>query len=205
MNRKAVLLPGLAMAGAVLAATLMGCGAPAAPAPAGQAAGQLTTGASSRPASAASSPQRPVGHTGNGVRPGGRPSSPATPTAGRSPVPHSPGHSPVPSPRGTRSPANGLYTDAPDGAPHYTLALSLGKDDVITGSVNFLYQDGRAGSVGQYTGELSSSGKLTIRFRDGKDLTGTYAKGAFTFASCGSVLAWAKVVGCVFTYHGHTP
>jgi hypothetical protein len=142
---------------------------------------------------------------------GARPSAPAaTHPAAHSPLhsqaPHSPGHSPAPSLHGTGSLASGLYTDAPDGSPHYVLALSLGKGDAITGSVNFFYQDGRIGPVGQYTGELSGSGMLTITFGDGKELTGTYAQGTFTLASCRSVLAWAvNTASCTFAYHGHVP
>jgi len=100
---------------------------------------------------------------------------------------------------------DGLYTDAADGLPHYVLALSLGKDNVITGSVNFLYQDGRVGTVGLYTGELSGSGKVAITFGGGKDLAGSYTAGTVTFVGCGSVLPFAGSAGCTFTYHGHVP
>lgn len=199
MNRGAVLLPALAMTGAALAATLMGCAAPATPAsvtPASAALGARPSApAVTHPAASAPATQPPSpGH------------SPAPSPTGHSPVPHAPGHSPAPSPHGTGSLTNGLYTDAPDGYPHYVLALSLGKGDAITGSVNFFYQDGRIGPVGQYTGELSGGGMLTITFGDGKDLTGTYAQGTFTLASCRSVLAQAvNTAGCTFAYHGHVP
>jgi hypothetical protein len=54
------------------------------------------------------------------------------------------------------------------------MSLSLSGHDVITGSVSYLYQDGRIGTVGRYTGRLSSSGKLTVVFGDGKALAGAY-------------------------------
>jgi hypothetical protein len=86
------------------------------------------------------------------------------------------------------------------------MALSLSGHDVITGSVNYLYQDGRIGTVGRYTGRLSSSGKLTVVFGDGKALAGAYGAGKLTLADCRSVLTWAaNSADCRFIYHGHVP
>jgi len=89
--------------------------------------------------------------------------------------------------------------------PHYVIALSLSGRDGITGSVTYMYQDGRVGTVGSYTGTLSG-GKLTVTF-GGKALAGRYTGGDLTLASCGRVLTWATAVpsGCRFTYHGHVP
>jgi prepilin-type processing-associated H-X9-DG protein len=219
MSRNAVWLPGLVMTGAALAATLMGCGSvpPSADRPVvGQAAATgparlvpassppglaLQAGDGTRVSAPAASavdtqPVAPHPATSSQARHPAKP--PSTPTAG---APR-----PSPSPHGTgRVPADGLYTDAKDGVPHYVLAFSLGKGDVITGSANFLYQDGRVGFVGSYTGALSGNGKLTLTFGDGKDLAGSYAEGTLTFVGCRSVLPFAGASGCTFTYHGHVP
>jgi prepilin-type processing-associated H-X9-DG protein len=89
--------------------------------------------------------------------------------------------------------------------PRYIVAVSR-SGQVITGSVNFLYQDGRVAFIGRYTGKLAGSGNLTVTFADGKALTGTYAPGVMTLAACRSVLKWAvSPKYCQFSYHGNTP
>jgi hypothetical protein len=196
MYRKSVPLLGLAVAGATLAVTLTGCGG-SAPARATRAEGSqvvATRSAGPRPAaSSSSSSARPGSSAGTGPR------------ATASPV-STPASSPASSSHGSGALADGLYTDAPDGTPHYAIALSLSGHDVITGSVNYLYQDGRIGTVGRYTGRLSSSGKLTVVFGDGKAMTGSYGAGKLTLADCRSVLTWAaNSAGCRFIYHGHVP
>jgi hypothetical protein len=100
---------------------------------------------------------------------------------------------------------SGLYTDAPDGTPHYVLSFTSSAG-VIRGSVSFLYQDGRTATVGSYAGTLSSSGKLTLTLGDGKALSGRYAGGQLSLAGCAAALPLAPVAGgCTFTYHGHVP
>jgi prepilin-type processing-associated H-X9-DG protein len=220
MSRNALLLPGLVMTGAALAATLMGCGGHVPPSADRPAAGQAAATGPARLVPASSSP-RLAARAANGTRvsapaasavdtqpaaPDPAPSSKTRHVAKPSSAPTSDAPRPSPSPRGTGTLlADGLYTDAGDGLPHYVLAFSLGKGDIITGSANFLYQDGRVGFVGVYTGALSGNGKLTLTFGDGKDLTGSYAAGTFTFVGCRVVLPFAGVSGCTFSYHGHVP
>jgi hypothetical protein len=101
---------------------------------------------------------------------------------------------------------SGLYTDAPDGAPHYVLSFSSRGGGVIRGSVSFLYQDGRIATVGSDAGTLSGSGKITLTLSDGKTLSGTYAGGRIDLAGCAAALPLARVAGgCTFSYHGHVP
>jgi hypothetical protein len=102
--------------------------------------------------------------------------------------------------------ASGLYTDAPDGTPHYVLSFASTGGSVIRGSVTFLYQDGRIAAVGSYGGTLSGSGKITLTLGDGKALSGRYTAGRLNLAGCAAALPLATVAGgCTFTYHGHVP
>jgi hypothetical protein len=182
---------GLAVSGAALAAAVTGCGGPARAAAARPPAIKQVTAtrpASPRPArtSPPASPQKPALPAGNGTQttsPGG-PSSPAA---------------------GARL-ADGLYTDGPDGTAHYVIAVGPGGHDAISGSVTFLYQDGRTATIGHYTAKLSSSATLAMVFTDGKALTGRYAGGELTLARCRSILVWSGTSsGCRFAFHGHVP
>jgi hypothetical protein len=122
------------------------------------------------------------------------------------PVPAAYSPSPAPHGSGATALADGLYTDAADGTPHYVIALDVSGNDDVSGSVTFLYQDGRTDTIGNYTGKLSGGGKLSMTFDDGKALAGTYRAGQLTLTSCTSVLTWAvNKIGCRFAYHGHVP
>lgn len=102
--------------------------------------------------------------------------------------------------------ATGLYTDAPEGLPHYVLAVTPTAGGSVKGSANFVYQDGRIAFVGQYSGTVSGNGKVTVRFADGKILAGDYRTETLTLADCASVLSMARNPGgCTFSYHGNVP
>jgi len=102
--------------------------------------------------------------------------------------------------------ASGLYTDGPDGTPHYDLSFAPGPGGVLTGSVSFLYQDGRVSTVGSYAATLSRSGKITLTLGDGKTLSGIYTAGHLNLAGCAAALPLATFAGgCAFAYHGHVP
>jgi hypothetical protein len=130
----------------------------------------------------------------------GRP--PQAPAAPRAPGSHSPAsHRKAP---GTL--AGGMYTDGPDGTPHYALSLTLGSGGGLRGSASFLYQDGRVSNAGSYTGTSPGSGKITLAFGDGKALSGRYSAGRLNLAGCAAALPLATFTGgCTFTYHGHVP
>jgi hypothetical protein len=101
---------------------------------------------------------------------------------------------------------SGLYTDAPDGTPHYILSFTASAGNVLSGSASFLSQDGRVATVGSYVGRLSGSGEITLTLGDGKVLSGSYTAGRLNLAGCAAALPLATVAGdCTFTYHGHVP
>lgn len=133
---------------------------------------------------------------------------PSESNAGMAPTASSTAPGPSSASRGSRTAAlaDGLYTDAADGTPHYAIALNMSGDDGISGSVTFLYPDGRTATIGGYTGKLAAGGKLSLIFADRQALAGTYGNGQLTLTGCTSALTWAvKPVGCRFTYHGHVP
>jgi hypothetical protein len=140
-----------------------------------------------------------AGTTGRNGTPSARTSQPA-----EAPAPAS--HLPTSGRNVSARLASGLYTDAPDGTPHYVLSFASSEGSVIRGSVSFLYQDGRIATIGSYAGTLSGSGKITLTLGDGKALSGRYTSGRLNLAGCAATLPLAKVAGgCTFTYHGHVP
>lgn len=101
---------------------------------------------------------------------------------------------------------SGLYTDGPDGTPHYVLSFTSRGDGDLRGSASFLYQDGRVTAVGSYAGTLSGSGKITLTLGDGKILSGSYTSGRLNLPDCAAALPLARATGdCTFAYHGHVP
>ena len=105
---------------------------------------------------------------------------------------------------------SGLNTDAADGTPHYVLSFTPSTDSAVTGSVSFLYPDGRIATVGSYDGTLSGTvsghGKITLTLGDGKVLSGSYTTGRVNLDGCGAALPLTTAAdGCTFTYHGHVP
>jgi hypothetical protein len=181
-------------AAAGIAATLAGCGSGgSAPAPA------TTALPSARHAES-----QPHGHvTRPAASRNGTPPARSTPPAE---APAAASHPPAPGRNVPARLASGLYTDAPDGTPHYVLAFTSRAGSAVRGSVSFLYQDGRIATTGSYAGTLSASGKITLTLGDGNALSGRYTAGRFSLAGCAAALPLAKFAGgCTFTYHGHVP
>lgn len=205
MRRHATTVICAAIVGPALAAVLTGCGhaATSASASAGPSA---TAGTESSPQASA---RASAGSTGS-VSPTVSPASPSPTVSpdslGRTGSAGSPGPTgSANSSHGTTPLADGLYVDAPDGQPHYVLALARNRSGAVSGSISYLYQDGRISTIGKYTGMLASNGRLTITI-GGRTLTGTYQSTQFTLASCTRALRWATQQGdCGFTYHGHVP
>lgn len=54
----------------------------------------------------------------------------------------------------------GIYVDGGQGTPHYILALNNGSNGKVSGSVDFLYQDGQTSVVFTFVGTLSGAGTL---------------------------------------------
>ena len=108
--------------------------------------------------------------------------------------------------RGVVRLTRGLYTDGPDGTPHYVLAFTSSARSAVRGSVSFLYQDGRISTVGSYAGTFSRRGKITLTLPNGQALSGRLAGDRLSLAGCAAALPLARFAGaCTFSYHGHVP
>jgi hypothetical protein len=177
----------LAAAAAGVCASLAGCaGGPGAHAPA------ASTLAARRQAQ--DQPHGQVTPTSRPAAPAGHPSQ--APAAGRTAAGRT----------AAAALASGLYTDGPDGTPHYILSFSSRGGSTFTGSASFLYQDGRIATAGSYAATLSGTRKITLTLGNGKVMPGTYAGGHLSLPGCAAALPLAKIAGgCTFTYHGHVP
>jgi hypothetical protein len=191
----------LTAAAAGACATLAGCASGvSAQAPAASTLTSTQQVESQRPGHAARPPQASA--AGTAARKGTPTAQTSQPTVAPAPA----SHSPTSSRNVSAMLTSGLYTDAPDGTPHYVLSFTSSAGSVIRGSVSFLYQDGRIATVGSYAGTLSGSGKITLTLGDGKVLSGRYTAGRLNLAGCAAALPLATVAGdCTFTYHGHVP
>jgi hypothetical protein len=100
-------------------------------------------------------------------------------------------------------PQDGQYSDGPEGSPRYLISLRHIGSSSMTGSVTFIYQDGRTQVVATYTGRADQRGPLSMALDDQRTLTGTYSARQLDFPACGAVLAWAvKAQQCTFAYDG---
>lgn len=181
-----------AVIASALASALAGCGHTAARArPAGTSGGNAA-------APVASAAAHPVASGGAA----GAHTLPKAPRSATAPTPAS-----VPAVGGGSAPlADGLYVDAPDGQAHYVVAISHDGARAISGSIIYLYQDGRADTVARYTGTLPGSGRLSITLSDGQAMIGTYQPTRFTLGNCGRFLPHTtQPDACDFAYHGHIP
>jgi len=193
--RSRTIFIGLTAATAGIAATLAGCGTAVSGQPSAASSLAATRQDGSHPA--ARSAQAPSARTAARNN--------SAPARGSATATAPPSHAPAPR-QNVLKLTRGLYTDAPDGKPHYVLAFTSRAGSAIRGSVSYLYQDGRISTVGNYAGTLSAGGLITLRLGDGNTLSGRYTSGRFSLAGCTAALPLATLAGgCTFAYHGHVP
>ncbi len=109
-------------------------------------------------------------------------------------------------------PASGIYADGAQGTPHYFVSLSSTPDGHISGSMNFLYQDGQTVSVFTFAGSgqdgvASLSPVASGQFGPGnvipaslpRTLSMTWGAGGISFGECtGYLPAVTSMSGCAF-------
>jgi len=102
---------------------------------------------------------------------------------------------------GTDLPASGTYVNGPAGDPHSYVVLSTSGTASISGTANFVYQDGRettefsfSGTAGGGTAQLQSQGGGPGNF------SATYTATTMTLQGCSSYLLFISSAGqCLFT------
>ncbi len=109
-------------------------------------------------------------------------------------------------------PASEIYADGVQGTPHYFVSLSSKPDGHISGSMNFLYQDGQTVSVFTFAGSgqdgvASLSPVASGQFGPGnvipaslpRTLSMTWGVGGISFGECtGYLPAVTSMSGCAF-------
>jgi hypothetical protein len=76
----------------------------------------------------------------------------------------------------------------------------------VSGTIVYLYQDGRTGTAVRYTGVSSGNGTFSITLGKGHAMTGTYQSRDFTLDNCGRFLSHAtQPQACDFACHGDVP
>jgi hypothetical protein len=104
---------------------------------------------------------------------------------------------------------NGTYVDAPDGEPHYVLALSSATGG-LEGSISYISMDGRTDTAVEYTGDAGPDRTVTLTTSSGQTYVGTYSLHTLNLNDCGAYLEWAnprqsRPLSCTFSYNGHIP
>jgi hypothetical protein len=110
---------------------------------------------------------------------------------------------------------SGTYVDGPQGTPHYLVSLTRGRDGQVSGSVDFLYQDGQTAVAFTVTGTVHN-GVLTLHTADVQPpaphspplarnvpsvISGTTNSGSsFDLGECTTYLSFAaSMADCTFT------
>lgn len=143
--------------------------------------------------------------TGSGpaVTASGAPSPTAAPVSATSQSNSTTTDPPATATTAVAGPQDGQYSDGAAGSPRYLISLQHIGSSSMTGSVTFVYQDGRTQVVATYTGHADQGGPLSMVLDDQRTLNGTYSARQLDFPACGAVLAWAiKAQQCTFAYDG---
>jgi len=109
---------------------------------------------------------------------------------------------------------SGIYVDGTQGTPHYFISLTTRGDGTVTGSIDFLYQDGQTSVVITFTG-TTQSGTATLSptsvpqtgsAAENPDdvpsaISATYTQDSIGLGECTSYLHFAESVAqCSFSF-----
>jgi hypothetical protein len=89
-------------------------------------------------------------------------------------------------------PATGTYADGAAGTPHYTLDVTAASGSTISGSLAFVYQDGRTQTVWTFTGTAHDGNASLTTSPGGKTISATYTTSTIVLASCTAYLQYAQ-------------
>jgi len=95
---------------------------------------------------------------------------------------------------------SGIYTDGPQGTPHYFVTLTSQADGTLQGTVTFLAQDGNTPTVFTFTG-TTQSGVATLTPSVGSPITAPFGTNQITLGNCTSYLQFAQSnADCTFNF-----
>jgi hypothetical protein len=95
---------------------------------------------------------------------------------------------------------SGIYTDGPQGTPHYFITLTSQADGTLSGTVTFLAQDGNTPTAFTFTG-TTQSGVATLTPSVGSAITAPYSNGQIMLGGCTSYLQFAQSnADCTFNF-----
>jgi hypothetical protein len=136
----------------------------------------------------------------------GNGSPPAASTPSTTSIPTTEAPSSVPSTTSTTAaplslPAGGTYTNGPTGTPHTYFVLSVETNGAVSGTVNYLYQDGSSRPEFSFAGTASGGqAQLTSLGGGPGHFSATYTATTFVLGGCTSYLRFvASASQCTFT------
>jgi hypothetical protein len=126
-------------------------------------------------------------------------SSASTATTTSSSMPVSPTTAPSTTAGGV-VPATGVYADGATGTPHYLLDVTAVSGSTMSGTLEFVFQDGRTQTVWTFTGTVHDGSATLTTSPGGKTISLTYTTSSIVLASCTAYLQYAQSDSqCTFT------
>lgn len=98
--------------------------------------------------------------------------------------------------------ADGTYVNGPVSQPHTEISWTNESGSSVTGSVDFVFQDGRTSQEFQFSG-TASAGRATLTTTGGGpgNISATYSTSSLTMTGCTSYLLYtSSQTMCVFTH-----
>ena len=100
-------------------------------------------------------------------------------------------------------PVSGTYDNGPTGTPHNYMVVSASTTGSVTGTVNFVYQDGRTTTEFSFTGTaIDGTAQLQSQGGGPGDFDATYTATTMTLQGCAAYLSFANSNQCLFTLSG---
>lgn len=110
----------------------------------------------------------------------------------------------TPPPNGV--PAVGQYIDGASSQPHYVVDVSDSSASTLSGTVSFVYQDGRTSTVLTFSGTPQSGSAALTTAPGARVVDVTYTSDSIDLESCTEYLQYAtNATACSFSYTGASP
>lgn len=110
----------------------------------------------------------------------------------------------------TTGAANGLlavgqYTSGAQSQPHYVIDISESSASTLSGTITFVYQDGRTSTVLTFSGTPASGSAALTTAPGARVVNATYTSDSIVLESCTEYLQYAtNATACSFSYTSST-